>query len=361
MNLLVIVGMIGKYQEEMIDNVYSQLNEFVDDLFVLNFYKSNKLSKKYKTIDFNASFDEYWNFNNYYDCASSFVKKNNVKNCFLFNPFIYKGFKKGNSNIVKKCFSKIDDKIEVPFYTFGQTNVVLSRYIFVKAIYENVENVIQLMVDLQEVSYKEIVKPIGKAREYFITKHNEIKYIPFYEYALFKSSNKNKTAKKVYDFCFCCLCVQKERQEIGEKIKRLENINDKWFVRVFDKSGSALKQDEYYDLLQQSKTTLIIPSYDKSMFCMMRFFEAMFRDCIPLISSDCNLNDVKETFEDIYEFIIKNDLIIDVGNEIRIKEKIQKIDANDMTKQFYELSSIKKILNKSKLKNLYRKLVENYV
>ena len=46
MNLLVIVGMIGKYQEEMIDNVYNQLNEFVDDLFVLNFYKSNKLSKK---------------------------------------------------------------------------------------------------------------------------------------------------------------------------------------------------------------------------------------------------------------------------------------------------------------------------
>lgn len=102
MNLLVIVGMIGKYQEEMIDNVYNQLNEFVDDLFVLNFYKSNKLSKKYKTIDFNASFDEYWNLNDYYDCASSFVKKNNVKNCFLFNPFIYKGFKKGNSNIVKK-------------------------------------------------------------------------------------------------------------------------------------------------------------------------------------------------------------------------------------------------------------------
>lgn len=54
--------------------------------------------------------------------------------------------------------------------------------------------------------------------------------------------------------------------------------------------------DKYLDLIKRSRFTYMLPSYNKHCFSVYRFLESIYYDCVPLIHSDCNIDDIGKSF-----------------------------------------------------------------
>jgi len=60
-------------------------------------------------------------------------------------------------------------------------------------------------------------------------------------------------------------------------------------------NSNVVPFDEYLTKIEQSKYTLVIPSYDSNTFSMYRFIEAIQRGCLPILHADCNVTDAEKS------------------------------------------------------------------
>jgi hypothetical protein len=77
------------------------------------------------------------------------------------------------------------------------------------------------------------------------------------------------------------------------------------FTYKGDEEDTLLPVPEYNRLLQHSRRTLIIPSYDTEHFSLIRYLEAEHRGCIPFIHKDCNIQYVEHKINK--DYILKGD------------------------------------------------------
>jgi hypothetical protein len=141
--------------------------------------------------------------------------------------------------------------------------------------------------------------------------HNKVKYH-------FLFDNKN------YDLVTGFSILTKNRKYF-EKYNLLFNKvnNKKVFVKdKYKDINTFVNKEQYLTILNDSYTTLILPSYEKKSFSYIRFIESIASNCIPLIHSDCYIEEAFSEFEKI-NFI--NLLIV---NENNINDKINFIKLN---------------------------------
>ena len=100
------------------------------------------------------------------------------------------------------------------------------------------------------------------------------------------------------------------RTELYKQLKQL----DIPFYYKGPEEDTLLEVDQYNTLLQHSKYTLIIPSYDTSHFSLIRYLEAEHRGCVPLIHPDCNLQYVEKRIKKEYILSSLQDLRQDKYN-----------------------------------------------
>ena len=117
-----------------------------------------------------------------------------------------------------------------------------------------------------------------------------------------------------------------------------------------------IKQEDYYYMLSKSKYTLVVQSYDVTTFSIIRFFEAVCRDCVPLIWFEACLDDLKNTFEDIYHLVLKYNLVVSSKEEIVDRVDNYENDLNFIN-EVKNSKSFRKITNEKKVAKFYKKLL----
>jgi hypothetical protein len=365
MNCLLIPGGFAKHQYEMTKAVIETLSHSVDDFAVINIYKSEKLKSLCKEIgciciSFGLDISKPdLKFNYCMKKFEDFLLKNNVSSIFIFRQPITKAYKKGNVKFVNKGIEKMQnnkDASSVGNKPFNATDKMFKQICLIMASCNICKNIIQLIIDPQESMIDEWYD-FGNDKKLFkkyILNHNELSYAPFYELSLLtKISFVNN---KKYDMVSFYTVLSSDRKRYVNFEKEIQD--DKILLNA-KSSNTAMQQSEYYNLLSQSKYTLIIKPYDNTTFSPIRMFEALSRGCIPLIENEVCLNDLLCTFPDLYDVIKKWNLEVELNSEA-IKQKMKQLDNKRgyILFDFLNSESVKKITNKKKVKKYYRRLLD---
>lgn len=97
-------------------------------------------------------------------------------------------------------------------------------------------------------------------------------------------------------------------KEDAEELFNICNSFDKHFLFIRsdmeevkeiipDYSMDLISHDGYLNLLQKSRYTCIVPSYNRLIFSIDRFQEAIANNCLPLITSNTYIEDVNKSFD----------------------------------------------------------------
>jgi hypothetical protein len=119
----------------------------------------------------------------------------------------------------------------------------------------------------------------------------------------FNSELKLFAEDKIYDFTFGYTVLQR-----SERIKYTEWVND--MAAKFHKANLFIKSDHsdhgledtsvsrsvYLNKIEQSRYTLILPSYDENCFSVYRFIESLDKKCLPIIHKSCILKDIEKSY-----------------------------------------------------------------
>lgn len=166
----------------------------------------------------------------------------------------------------------------------------------------------ELAFDPNEMSvdlFHEDVKPTEKYNLYHgydIPAYN-IKRLDSFQYYL---NNKNSIfdsnySEKQFDFTYGYTVLQKSDR--NKYIKFVNDVSSKFektniYVRN-DVTGenTLVDRDVYLDKIGLSKYTIMLPSYDTHCFSIYRFIESLYHDCLPLLHSDNNIEDVQKSYD----------------------------------------------------------------
>lgn len=345
----ILIGAINKRNKKLVAYILNQLYEFVDDLIIFDLNKSNKIQKMCPGIEaIKVNVEDCNNWEEIEDKLSDYLLDNNIERIFTlclpilstlnrFDQSTLSGFKKKRAEDNRYCFNVIMLKSALVR--------VLSMEIFSKLSI----NTYQIIIDPQEFSYNNAFE-YNIHKSLFILNRDDMKYAPLYEHKMFEEV---ANAEKELDLFFIGTAFNKCREYIFDLEKYFSKFDSIFFkVVTSGKSKEMVAQDAYYERLSKARYTLIIPSYDTSSFSIIRLFEAINNNCVPLVLSTCCLEEVKATFPKIHKIILEN-LIVNTGD---IKDRINNydkdkklIDKIKQTKEFRKITrydSVKKYYNK---------------
>lgn len=344
-------------QNCLVKNVIHTLNDVIDDFVIIDMYKSSKLNNVYECnnkIKFN-DFDGL----SFYECYNKFKEflvKNKINTIFVFSSIFSENCKNGKPEFAKKIKNFIEnekDRKYVGNKEFISIDSNAKRFSLIYAACEICKKVIQLVIDPEELRINEYYDFEHNCfRQVYILNYGKLKYCPFYELGLFEET-KLDSVKDNDLFAMYCES-SRQRKKVTEKYKGIEHL------MFYDSSKKLIKQSVYYDILSKSKYTFIIESFDIRTFSIIRFFEAISRGCVPLISEYVPLDHLFNTFKDIYDIIIKYGLVVKISNE-DINKKMKELDSirREIIYDFMNSKSLKAITNKEKLKKYYGRLLNN--
>lgn len=144
----------------------------------------------------------------------------------------------------------------------------------------------------------------------------------------YKHNKVQLSKEKIYDFLFGYTVMANYRKNIVEKILPfIDKIeNKKILVKdSFKKIDTFVKYEDYLDLIEQSKYTVVVPSYDVNAFSGGRMIEGLYRNCLPLIHPDTKYQQFADSFgiphEKMEEINIKNmDSLFDESKRLELLE-----------------------------------------
>jgi hypothetical protein len=351
---IAMIGNIDKGQNKIIEYILNQLNDFIDEKVFLDFYKGNKLQKLFhnKANFRKMDFDKFDNW----DDIEKYVKRqlSDVDKLIFFRTPMMSGIKIDDVTLVQKFATtiKTDNKFSIKFFMIRK---ILEKCMLIKVAADLMSiDVIQFVIDPQEIDFRHVFY-FTNYRRYFILKRDYDKYAPMYEYEMSKEICSNK---KEVDLFFIGSILTEDRYFLYDLNDQFEGIDSIEF-KVFDKDkfkNNRISQNEYYHLLSKSKYTLICKPYENDSFSIIRFFEAVCNNCIPLILDDVNLSEILCTFEDIYDIIKRNKLVVKASN---IQKRIKRYEEDkNVIEEIMKSKSFEKITNCQKVKKFYEKLLE---
>jgi hypothetical protein len=129
--------------------------------------------------------------------------------------------------------------------------------------------------------------------------HYNIKRLDSSQYQ-FKGTPKWFESDKKYDFTFGYTVLQS-----SDRAKYIDWVNDmaskfpnaNLFVKSdCDIEDTSVSRSVYLNKIEESKFTLMLPSYDESCFSIYRFIESLDKKCLPIIHKSCILKDVEQSY-----------------------------------------------------------------
>lgn len=252
--------------------------------------------------------------------------ENEIEQLIVLKMPLLRTCRHGDVYAPKHYMQKIDDGDYKSSYGYEMTNKLTTIFLVIReAVFRDIE-IFQYFIDPLE-PYVEEVFPSAKVKKAYLLNRNGLaKCIPLFEpyiYNLAKKFPKNK----LYDVVFRATCVSPERKpyiklinDLGAALERDKSINAHR-VACETNAERNVTQQQYYEELAFANVTYMIPSYCVDTFSWHRFFEAICLDCLPIIICGTNLQDVKDTYPDIYDVIESSDIV--VGRSASIKDIIE--------------------------------------
>lgn len=162
----------------------------------------------------------------------------------------------------------------------------------------------ELAFDPNEMPLSQFHSDVRPKRNYF-TYHGydipkyDIKRLDSSQY-MFNSLTSWFEADKKYDFTFGYTVLQDSKRAkyidwVNRMYKKFDSAN--LFVKSdCDMPDTSVDRSVYLNKIEQSRFTLMLPSYDENCFSIYRFIESLSKKCLPIIHQSCILDDVEKSF-----------------------------------------------------------------
>lgn len=182
----------------------------------------------------------------------------------------------------------------------------------------------------------------------------------FFETYVFKNA-VNLDLTKDYDFVFGYSAQSEYRRHLHDFAEKqlFKHQDDKKFLLFGDdrfitdetKKLHLLKQEDYYDKISHAKFSFISPAYDKDTFSIIRFFECISRQCIPIVWSTCCMTDAFKDYPDFLEFLKANHLIYDQDKDGDFYSYMYSLNYDYLIKELFKCESYTLLKDHSKMLN----------
>ena len=164
---------------------------------------------------------------------------------------------------------------------------------------------------LHELAFDPNEMPMSQFHESVAPKSNYWLYhgydIPHYDIIRLDSSQyqfnsefKLFESDKNYDFTFGYTVLQSsERAKYIEWVNQMYGQFDKanLFVKSdCDQEDTSVGRSVYLNKIEESRFTLMLPSYDESCFSVYRFLESLDKNCLPIIHPSCIIRDIEKSY-----------------------------------------------------------------
>lgn len=127
---------------------------------------------------------------------------------------------------------------------------------------------------------------------------------------------------KTIDFTFGFSVITHERVDVYKRFISGVNMDDtknQIFIKnKFEDLDTFIDRDAYLDIIEQSRYTLQVPSYDSKHFSTARLVESLHRDCLPFISNDTVVDEFAASFNIGPDLL--SELVVDYSE---IQQKIE--------------------------------------
>ena len=329
------------------------------NVVMLDPYKSDKLKKLFEGHNIRVEKIDIKNFKNWKQLESrnvEFIKQHNIRNFMVIGMDMFASAKRDNCGAIKNFYESYVDNPE-----YGMSFVMLrnqyAKFLLVKNMLDCRVKVIHFAIDPQEVNFCDI---FGKNSvvECFNLRRPGFKFIPSNEYALLLNQ-ASVSDQRSTSLLFYCGAQTEDRKWIVNAESKLKSIpgSDILVIQKGEKK-KGVSQTEYYELLRKSKFTLVIASYDHTTFSIVRFMEALAAGCLPLVHCSCCLNDLANTYEDMYK-VAKKYLIVKSIDDIKRKmEEYGEHERQCIINQLLDDFVLNKCRNVEVMQKVYKKILK---
>lgn len=350
----------NKYFFEFLENFSNEYNFLF--FHPLNYDKKDKndckFIKKFVKFPFDVTFIENKNYRSIKrikDCLEyidNIQKKYKIDIIINFKNFLRKDMNEKKVNNQFKNFNEL-----VTFDSVRRLQLLFYFPYYLTKKYD--VPIIQFINDPMEFRFCDYTKNVKK--QYFFHKYLNLEYFPNYEYSIFYKNKFKEKFNKELNFTFGYTVLSKEREKYENLYDDLSKIKkSKIFIK--DRHKGIKKYTDYLsymEFIKKSKYTLVIPPYKDDSFSIVRFYEAIAANTIPLIHCDVNINHLPKK---LLKFYINKKLIIKSTKDINYiinnnKYDVLIKDLKKIIKIFYDFNYYKDFFNifKNEMRKIYEK------
>jgi len=232
---------------------------------------------------------------------------------------------------------------------------------FMSVLYMNLKHKIPVdhfMIDPPELDLSLI--GLSNVRRYFFYDYEKInaKHSSYAEYMLRERSKNRENFEKNIDFVFGFSIELPPRYWFHMYYLRMRRLLEEaglksefYYSSQVDENKCMISKPRYLQRLEESRYSLVIPSYVETEFSMIRFLEIISKDCIPLIFYKTNLDSLKKLHPTFCDVIEKHSLIV---NPYEMVDLMKKADYETILHDFKSCQDFKKLNKLSYLKKNFR-------
>lgn len=334
-----IPGNVQKFQKAIVRYMLDFIPLVVDDeVACIDFYKTNLLKNEVSRMDvvdfpIRDIIGETGDWDKVREAVDGMLVENGFTTLIAYKSLIdghcfYKGQEQKASKRLVKTHQNPKD-----ISSYVSSMHADSWLVFLEQCSKRVDCFYQYMVDPMEANIGDIASFKDFELLYFnsCSRRGSL-LMPFYEYML-DNDSRSKLGEQTVPFTFYCTVVGKSRQFLSSMQHELEGIEG-WDVNVGTKDqvhrSKIVFQDDYFNMLSQSKCSLVVKPCDNEAFSWLRFCECLFNNCLPLVQDDCNLQDIERIYPEVAS-VIRHQLLVHGVDDL--KHAVHYFDKNELLRQ----------------------------
>lgn len=301
--------------------------------------------------------DSVRDWGEYLEHAKQFLESNGIDKLIVLKLPYSIGFMDGNDRTLRSFLSNDDAHASMSFIS---VRTQLESFKFIEAASTVCEYVYQYVIDPNEVTLSDYFEFKHFEKLYYLDRAG-CKFAPYWCYGLLLDDGvRNDT--KTEDYMFRCTAEGENRKwlrDIADDIVKNCSLDINIIRKGSRKNATAVKpisQELYFFMLSTTRFTTVIPSYCESTFSWMRFMEAAYSGCLPLVLKSCDLTEVRDTFPDVCD-IIESSLLVEDFYECEDKVKtMPEPDRQKIVADICSCSSLEMATDLSEIRKLWKKI-----
>ena len=349
-------GTFNKQQELFNSYFFNMIPEFVsEDVVLIDKFDTNRLQGmlQHDAVKFRPEYAGSWR--DVVGNAADFITKHDIDTMIVFKTDMRNNFRYGLESSGVSLIERVedDDQYGVGYAT---TRAQISNLMFVKAAADVCDNVYQYAIDPDEPRLDALFEFSAFRRLFFnACRRQNAVCMPYYEYALLQDY-RNAVHVNDIDFCFHASAVNESRAWLAELKDELEAAEGADIKINIAGEKKPSHQSDYFSRLLSSRFTAVIAAYDPESFSWPRFIEAAVCGCLPLVTADCNLQDIRGIFPDVTE-LIESELMCDtLEHAIALSREFSESKRLALLGDIMNSDSLKRVTNLDWLSNRWSSL-----